>query len=359
MKFSTAMINSYARIVSTLNTEYIYLDVANGLFYSAGDRQAMKLAMDFTDVKDDEKKVYVIGKDDFLHISCFTDELEMDSSYRYVSSDGQTKGKFAHNEDQSDTLSSISEMFDQKDDYVKMFRLTDEISDIYDALNRGMLFVDGNSNNPCFRNLNIRNGNVCSSSDFRIYIRKVKSDAEGLIHADVLKFILQLGYDTEVYNNRDSYLIEKEGISLYFSTVCGTEYIPIDNENFKAKYLDVFKSTKIVFSPQELSSKLQFLSFYAKNNPSTLAYMKVKDNTVTLYANTENSVNVNAKCIEYNEGTEGEFILPFNSSSMITILQKLSSGKDVSLFFSKEEFRKLFILQFSDDEFVILAKVSV
>lgn len=355
MKFKTGVIQQNYKTIVNLTADFIYLDVADKKLYMASDNQALSLNIDFEDVKDE--KVFVISKNDFLHVIQFVDgEIELKPDYSFVA--GDIKGKFEKNENYLEVLDSIKIMFKQSDEYTPLFEVNE---DVLAFLNRGNIFVKADDDKVPFQHLNLKSGYIFSSSMFRIYINKFPIEIDGIIHANVLKALFQLGLNTKVLKNQDSFLLENKDIALYFTSIRNIEFIPILSDRFQSKFDDIFNTTKITFDLEELKKKLEFISFYAKKKPSSLTYLNIdSDNKVILSVDDNNSVSVNVKGIEEKEKIEGTFSLPFNSTVMLEIIPKLAKGVDtIDLYASKDNNLKLFILSFGENERVILSKINV
>lgn len=357
MKFKTSAIKQNIRTISNLSTaDFVFLDVKENKMYLSSEKVALRVDIDFEDVTDE--KIFVIGKADFLHIAGFADEIELKSDYTFRA--GDSKGKFDRNENYLEVLDSIKVMFSQSDGYNTLFEVNDEIMNL---LNRGSIFVKPDDNRVQCQNLNIQGGYIFSSSVYRIYLNTFPiKDAEAIIHSDVLKFILQLGTGTKIKKNLDSFLLENDSVALYFSSLRSVDFLPILSEKFQNGYSRVFNTTKLSFSLTELKNKLEFISFYAKSNPSALTYLNIDGDRVTLSVSKDNEVGVEVDSIEYiEEQMKGKFSLPFNSIAMLEILSKLSKGVEkVELYASKDnDNSKLFILSFGNDEAVVLSKINI
>lgn len=356
MKFKTEIIRNNLKICSSLG-DFVFLDVENNNVYLSSDNQAVQLGIEFENIKDDEKKVFVISKDDFLHICSFTEEITLNAKYQYVG--GVAKGKFEHNETFIDVLDSIKIMFEQQDSYESMFTL-DTV--IMDKISRGSIFVNPDDSKAMQRNLNIKDGKIFSTSLYRMYfgdIGEVTTDA--IIPSEVVKFLLQLGVGAELKNNSDSFLLTKDNISMYFSTMQNVEFLPVLEESFQSRLLPIFDTNAITFEIKDLITKLNFINFYAKNTPNNLAFLKVSDDGQALLStNDENSVEVDTVEIKKIEDNDDEFSLPFDSLSLQNILTKLSKGgnDNVTVYASRDNGTKLFVLSFSESEKVIMSKIN-
>lgn len=354
MRFKTSAIQQNIKTVTNMESDFVYLDVKENKMYLSSENQALQLQVDFEEVTDEE--VFVISKADFLHIATFAEEIELKSDYTFKA--GNSKGKFEQNENYVEVLDSIKVMFTQSAGYFVLFDVDEKIMNL---LTRGGIFVRPEDTKVQCQNLNIQQGYVFSSSVFRIYVNTFPIEADGIIHADVLKFILQLGEGTSVKKNNDSFLLEKEGIALYFSSLRSVDFLPVLSEKFQEKYKAVFGTTKITFALKELQSKLEFISFYARKNPSALTFLNIEDERVTLSVNKTSDVSVDVDSIEYIEKSDKEFQLPFNSITMLEIISKLGKGIDkVTLYASKDnDNSKLFVLSFGETENVILTKINI
>ena len=356
MVFSTSKIVSNAKIINNLNSDYVFLDVKNSKIYLSNNKTALQIEVEFSDVKDDENKIFVIGREDFMHICLFTPNIHLSSDYKYKSDDGKIKGKFTSKEDFADTLESVKIMFDNKDSYKEFFTLSDSL---YESVSRSSIFVDGENIKNCFRCLDIKDGYSFSSSDFRVYRNKIDVSTNGIIEAEVVRFILSLGIGTKVYNNNDSYLLEKDGIEMYFSTMSDVEYIPVLENAFKNKYESLFEKNSLKFKVEELLKKMDFVTYYAKVNPNNFAYLNYKDGKVFISTNEENSFEIESLGVDIVEDCE-ELKIPFNALSFLNIIQKLQKNiEEVTIYVSSEDSMKLFLIKFTDEELVILAKINV
>lgn len=354
MKFSTKNIQKNMKVISLINSDFCYIDVTKGNIYFSDDTKSAQIKVDFTDVTDENK--FAINCADFLHICQFSDEVTLTTDYRYKT--GEAKGKFEKNENMVPIVDSISTMFEQKDTYENVLTVTTES---LNEITRGSIFVAPDDARASFRNLNIKDGFIFSSSDYRIYQNTTTIDKDLIIGAEVLKFITVMGTDTEVKDNDNSFLLMNGDVAVYVSSMREVDYIPLLSPQFKERVDSIYNTNKIRFKAKELSNKLNFISFYAKSNPSNLTYLKVEDNKVTLSTNDNNSVEVESLGVEYIEtyNPDEKLVVPFNALSLMGILSKLAvEDGEVTLYASHLDDAKLFIVEFSKNEKTILAKIN-
>ncbi len=361
MKFKTQTIRENAKIISTIPTDFVYLDVENNTIYFANEKHALQLHTEFEDVKDDEKKVFVIKKQDFMHTINFAEEINLKANYKYIVN--QAKGIFAHNEELANILTSIRVMFTQKDTYVDMFTLNENL---VEKITRGSIFISG-EDKDIFKNLNIQNKKVFSSSLCRIYSDDIDVETDGIIPQEVVKSLLQLGVGTKVMNNENSYLVIKDDISVYYSTPDNLQFIPLNTENFQKKYLNIKSNTNdIVFNTQEFLEKLGFITYYAcakySNNPNNLVTLKFVDNKCVLLVGEENSIDLDYENFEKIEEFESEedFVIHFNSIALKDMVSKLGNKKETFTLHKSQDFDdKFFVLSFGGNEDVILTMLNI
>ena len=120
MKISIKSFLENLKSITNVVADFIYIDCngENNAFYVSTDMQAIKIPLDISEIKDDEKKVYVINKTEFLHLVTYVKEyIVLNSDYSYKSDDGQIKGKFEKNEGFEDELESRKILFDNEDEY--------------------------------------------------------------------------------------------------------------------------------------------------------------------------------------------------------------------------------------------------
>lgn len=350
MVFETNDLRKYSKTIGLLNTDYVYLDVPNSKIYIADDKTAIEVDVKFRDVSDDENKVFVISKMDFMHVVNFTLSLYMNSKYQYTSETNQIKGKFENSNDESDVVDSIKLMFDEKNAYNE-FCTFDE--DFIEKLMRAFVFVDVDNLKTDFRYIDIKDGYIFSSSKMRIYKNKLNVINDGLIDGNFIKFFMQFGVGTKLYNKENSYLLKSDNISIYLSTMNDVNYLPVLEENFKPRYERLFDENWAEFSCKDTLNKLNYIYFYAKNNPNSLInFTLTKDKCVISSLANEIELPIISSSIEK------EIIIPCDSSALVTIFEKIKS-KNFKIYFSSDEEYKLFSLRFNEDELVILAKINV
>lgn len=361
MRFNVKTIKDNLKTISSVVSDYVYIDCTNDDFalYLSSEREAIKIPLSVSSIKDDEKIIFVISKVDFVHLISFTtsNEIEIDSNYKYISNNGVVKGKFESNKDFADTLESIKVLFIHSDEYSDFITVTPSI---LEKINRGAIFVSPNDIKSSYRNLNIKDKKIFSSSDFRIYINSIDEiENDGIISFDVLKSIQNLGVGAVLKKNNDSILVcdSENTIYEYISIEMDVPYIPVLEEKFQTKVQGLYETTKVSLSCGELKDKLNYISFYSQKNPSSLGFLKIKDGKATVSSNEENVIDLEISSYEEMEVCEDEYRLPFNVTSMLNILSKL--GKDnIDIYASKNPSVKLFIIKFGENEEVILSKLN-
>lgn len=348
--------------VTNVVSDFIYLDCAddnNHAFYVSTDTQAMKIPLDVSDISENEKKVYVINKSEFLHlISYAKDDLILNSEYEYQVND-VFKGKFAKNEDYADELPSRKVLFDNENEYELFMEVTPSVME---GLVRGSIFVEPDSIKPSERFLDIKNSKVFSYSNFRIYMDDIplESTNECILSSEVIKSIESMGVGTIVLRNKSSYLVTNAQRSIfeYFSIPNDVDIHPLFSEKFQKSLNKTLGFNKITFDISEFKSKLDYISFYTNKTKNHLCFLNVKDSDFSFSIN-ESFVSFSA---EMNKTEEfEEMSVPLDSSTLQLIVSKI--GKDcekLTMYVSSDASNKLVLFIFGDsNETVVMSKINV
>lgn len=351
MKFETSKIKSNLKTISCIDTDVIYLDVKSNKMYLSSNNTSLEMGIDFEDVTDET--VFVLNKTDFLHIVQYADKIELKSDYSYVGN--VAKGKFEHNDAYVDVLESIKVNFDNSSSYKDLFVITDEV---LETLTNASIFVKPNDVTASNRFLNIQNGYVFSSSDYRIYFNKIAIETNSMIHGDILQNIFTLGVGTQIKSNDSSIFITKDDISIYFSTMKDVDFLPLLSDKFQTRINGILNDVSTIkFNTNEFVDKLKFIDFYSRNNPNNLVYLKDEDGTLKLMASENSSIEVESVEVNYKE--DGEFTLPFNSNSVLDMLLKIGKNyEEFTLHVSKDNSNKLFIFEFGEEK-TIFTKLNI
>lgn len=351
MKFETAKIKENLKTINCIDTDVIYLDVKSGKMYLSSSNTAMEMKIEFSDVTDED--VFVLNKTDFLHIVQYADVIVLKSDYSYIAN--MAKGKFDHNDSYKDVVESIKINFDNSSSYEDLFEITE---DNYEKIVNGSIFVKTSDIDKSNRFLNIQNGYVFSSSEYRIYMNKIDIPTNSLIHGDILQNIFAMGVGTKIKSNEDSILITKDDMSVYYSTMKDVEFLPLLSERFQNRINGIMNDVSMIkFNTDEFVNKLKFIDFYSKNNPNNLVCLKEDNGKFKLVANENSSIEIEVIESEYKE--EGEFDLPFNSNSVLDMLLKVGKNyKEFTLHASKDNSNKLFIFEFGDER-TIFTKLNI
>ena len=362
MKISIKSFLENLKSITNVVADFIYID-CNGednAFYVSTDMQAIKIPLDISEIKDDEKKVYVINKTEFLHLVTYVKEyIVLNSDYSYKSDDGQIKGKFEKNEGFEDELESRKILFDNEDEYEEFMEVTPSIMS---AITSGSIFVAPDSIKPSERFLDIQNSKVFSYSNFKIYMNDIDVDKEGLFSSEIVKSIQSLGVGTIVKSNKDSYFVTNAQRSIfeYFSTPNDVDFHPLFAESFQNKLNETKTFNRIEFDIAELKTKLDYISFYANKNPNSMCFLKImKDGKFFISTDENTFVELN---VDVNKTEKfDEMSVPIDCSALQMITSKV--GKDcekLNMFVSNEATKKLIVIIFGDtNETVILAKINV
>lgn len=348
--------------ISNVVADFIYIDCSGDdyAFYISTDVQAVKIPLDISEISDDEKKIYVINKVEFMHLVTYVkDCIVLSGDYSYASSDGQIKGKFEKNEDYCDELESRKILFDDEDEYDDFMEVTPSIMS---AITSGSIFVSPDSIKPSERFLDIQNSKVFSYSNFKIYMDDIDVDKEGLFSSEVVKSIQSLGVGTIVKSNKDSYFLTNAQRSIfeYFSTPNDVDFHPLFAERFQNNLNETKTFNKIEFDISELKNKLDYVSFYANKNPNSMCFLKMNSDGKFFISTDENTSVEVAVNVTKNEEFD-DMSVPVDCSALQMIVSKV--GKEcekLNMYVSNDASKKLIVIMFGDtNETVILAKINV
>lgn len=351
MKFKSENLIKNLKLISI--GDFCYLDVPNNFIYFADDKSAIRIRTVFEDVKDE--KLFVISRADFLHIISFSNEIELKSNYTYKA--GSAKGKIEHNSNFDSVLESITVHFDQSDSYEQICTINNSI---LTAFSRAGIFVSDNSNKEMEKYLNIKNGYIFSSSNYRIYKNTFSEfEKESLFSFELLKFIHIMGEGTVVKKNETSYFLEGKDLSVYLTFKNRVDFLPLFEQRISEKIASVFNTIKIELNTKEFLKALSFINFYTKSHPSNLALLTIGEKSLTLSSVTNNSIDVDCEVVERIEKVENKGKIAFNSISLQNIVSKLGDTEKFTIYVSEDDENKLFILKFSENENVILTKINL
>lgn len=362
MKISVKPFRENLKSISNVVSDFIYIDVSGSdyAFYVSTDTQAMKIPLDVTDLKDEEKQIYVINKIEFSHlISYVTEEFELLSDYSYSANNGTMKGRFEKNEGYAEELESRKMLFDHEDEYENFIEVTPTIME---HIITGSIFVEPDDITMGNRFLDIKDKKVFSFSKNRIYLNDIEIEGDGFLSSEVIKSIQSLGVGAMVKSNNDSYLITNAQRSIfeYFSTPNDVDYHPVLSEEFQKKINKVKSFNKLIFNLEELKSKIEYILFYASKNPNNMVRIKMVDDKVYLATSEDTSVELpNTNIVKVEEFEEMN--VPLDCSTLQMIVSKVGKeSEDMNMFVSSEQNNKLVVITFGDsEETVIIAKINV
>lgn len=362
MKINVRPFIENLKSINAVIADFVYIDCDSDefAFYMSTDTQAMKIPLEITDIKDDEKKVYVINKNEFVHLMGYAKEfIELDGDYSYNANDSQIKGKFEKNENYADELESRKILFDNEDDYDEFMEVTPSIMS---SITRGSIFVAPDSIKKAERFLDIQNKKVFSYSNYRIYIDDINIDKQGLLSDEVIKSVQSLGVGTIVKSNKESYLVTNAQRSIfeYFAVPNDVDFHPFFMEGFQKKLSDTKTFNRIKFNITELKSKLDYISYYANKNSNQMCFFKTYGDKILISDGDINSIEINDSEIEKTEEFE-EMSVPLNCGTLQLMTSKV--GKDaesLTMYVSNKNENKLVVIVFGDsNETVILAKLNI
>ena len=363
MKISTKSIMENLKSISNVVADFVYLDCtdeSNYALYVSTDIQAMKVPLEITEIKDDEKQIYVINKVEFTHLVPYVNEqIILKADYSYSANNNAIKGKFEKNEGYADELESRKMLFDHEDEYEEFAEITPTIME---RIIGGSIFISPDSAKPSERYLDIKDGKVFSHSKMKIYINDIDVEHEGLLSNDVIKALQSLGIGSFIKSNNDSYLLTnaQHSIYIYFSTPNNVDFHPVLEEKFQSKIENVKTFNKFTINIEELRSKLDYISFYASRNPNDMAFLTMENDQVSLSTDENTFVDIPVVNVEKTEEFDSMSV-PFDCATMQLICTKV--GKDcenMTWFVSSNEENKLMLIKFGDtDESVIIAKLNL
>jgi hypothetical protein len=360
MRISVKPFLENLKSVSNVVSDFVYIDCAdenNHAFYVSTDTQAMKIPLDITNILDNEKKVYVINKSEFLHIISYAKEdMLLNSEYEYNVND-VFKGKFSKNEDYADELPSRKVLFDNENEYTMFMEVTPSI---LKGISSGSIFVEPDSIKASERFLDIQNSKVFSYSSFRIYMDNIAVEGEGILSNEVIKSIESMGAGAIVLRNKMSYLITNAQRSIfeYFSIPNDVDIHPLFSEKFQNSLNKTKGFNAITFNVDEFKSKLEYISFYCNKTKNHMCFLKATDSEFSLSID-ESMVSFSAEMRKTEEFDE--MSVPLDSSTLQLIVSKI--GKDcekLTMYVSSETSNKLVMFVFGDsDETVVMSKINV
>ena len=364
MRISTKSFVENMKSISVVVSDFIYIDCTNEenyAFYVSTDTQAMKIPLEISDVKDDESKIYVINKSEFMHLIQYADgEIILNSDYSYSANSGAIKGKFESNDGYAEELESRKVLFDHENEYTDFMEVTPSIME---GINNGSIFVSADSVKPSEKFLDIQSKKVFSYSKFRIYINDIDVEHDGLLSTEVIKSIQSLGVGAIVKNNNDSFLITNAQRSIfeYFSTPNDVDFHPVLSEGFQSKINATLEFNKISINIDILRNKLDYISFYALKNPNQMCFLNIdSENKISLSTDENTFVDVSVESFDKKEEFEN-LSVPFDCSTLQLIASKVSKESEtINMYVSAEQSNKLVLMTFGDSkETVIIAKLNL
>lgn len=362
MKIAIKSFLENLKSITNVVADFIFIDCSTDdyAFYVSTDMMAIKIPLDVSDIKDDEKKVYVINKVEFMHLVTYVkDYIVLNSDYTYVSADGQIKGKFEKNEGYEDDLESRKVLFDNENEYEEFMEVTPSIMT---SITSGSIFVSPDSIKPSERFMDIQNSKVFSYSNFKIYLNDIDVPKEGLFSNEIIKAIQSLGVGTIVKSNKDSYFVTnaQKSIFEYFSTPNDVDFHPLFAEGFQKKLNETKTFNKIQFNIVELKNKLDYISFYANKNPNNMCFLKMTQDGKFYISTDDNTfVEISAEVVKNEEFDE--MSVPLDCSALQMITSKVGHDCEVmNMYMSNDSSKKLITIVFGNtNETVILAKINV
>jgi len=219
-------------------------------------------------------------------------------------------------------------------------------------------FVNPMDVNYAQRGVHIFNDTIASSSLFRIYIDSFESEYPMFLQHDILKFIFEIGENTSVLQNEQtkSIKITNTDIEIIFTSITNVSPLPINSEKFVNTISALKQDTKVVIDIASFVDKINFMQFFAKKNINNLSLCTIdKNNNLLSITVGNNNTHVSCKEIESNKEVL-EFY--YNNAMVGDILTKIGKGKEsVTLYCSEEH--NIYILSFSENQFVALSKIKV
>lgn len=361
MKIKVKSLNENLKSINGVVADFVFVDAtdsSNYALYISTDIQAIKIPLEITDVMDDESKVYVINKVEFMHLIPYVNEcLVLNGDYSYNANDCTIKGKFESNDGYAEELESRKYLFDHEDEYEEFAEITPSI---LNGINSGSIFVSPDSIKQSERYLDIKEGKVFSYSKFRIYLNSIAIDHDGLLSNEVIKAIQSMGIGTIIKSNNDSYLLvnAQRSLFIYQSTPNGIDFHPVLDDKFKTKLEEVKTFNKISINIDELKSKLDYMSFYSAKNPNNLTFLEIDGNKVFLSTDENTKVEMSVE-ITKNEEVD-KMSIPFDCGTMQLVCSKV--GKDcekLTWYASSKDDKKLMLIVFGDtEETVVITKIN-
>lgn len=363
MKIYVKAIKENLKSILNVVADFVYIDCtdeSNYALYVSTDIQAIKVPLEITDVKDDEKQIYVINKIEFTHLVPYVNEfIILNSDYSYSANDNSIKGRFEKNEGYSEELESRKILFDRESEYSDFAEITPSIME---GINRGSIFVSPDSIKSSEKFLDIKENKVFSYSKMRIYINDIGIEYDGLLSNEVIKAIQSLGVGAIIKKNEESFLLmdAQKSIFIYQSIPLDVDFHPVLEDKFKGKIEQVKGFNKITVNIEDLRNKLDYISFYSSRNPNNMAFLTIEDGKILL--STDENTKVELPIVDMVKAEEfDEMSVPFDCSTLQLVTTKI--GKDCENLVwcvSSNDDYKLMLLEFGDsNEMVIIAKLNL
>jgi len=337
-------------VTKNVQEEYFFIDPMDKCMYFTNGNIAMKLGLEL----EGSGNILIIPKGEFLHVLKFSEkqpiELFDDHSYKVNSKTGQfnTNEKFIY------MLNSIKAVFVQKFDFNPYFRFSPLL---WTTINKATLFVNPDDTNPQYQSLHIKNNSIASSSMMRIYLNKnVNFEYEAILNSLVLRYMSFINPElTSIYKSEKSLMMTDGTLSLIFSNVEKSSYLPIYDEKFDRMLQSLFSSVNITFDLPSLLEGLNYIYYYSKFKINNCAHIFYEPEEACVYIEVDtNKVKINIKSCD---GDLTAFDFFFNTDTLIDILGKgyINQLEEITLYCSTSA--NIYGLQPSANEYILLGKI--
>jgi hypothetical protein len=354
MVIKTSELKSVSKVLGMIPTtpldDFVFIEPSEQRLYIANKETACRVDLNIENLSEEESTM-VIDRAMFQHLINAADELTITKDYHY--SAGQYSGYLEHNETLLESLDSIKSVFNTED-FELLFTTNDTI---LGKMSKASLFVNPDDNNMSQRGLHIIDKKISASSLFRIYTDEIDVETKEplFLQHDVTKFIFELGDNTSILKNDRIIKVVNNNVEIMFTSILKVTPLMITSEKFVNSINDLRSKTNIKIDVKSILPKIDFMSFFSKKNANNLSTIKVDiDNNILYIMVGENKTEV--PCSSTSELKEVEF--NYDNLVLKDVLTKVNKDvSEVTMYVSNES--NIFLVEFSKEQFVVLAKIKV
>ncbi len=364
MRIQTNYLNNYIKLLSKIPTssivdgnDFLLLDPSRNSIFLESKNFVASFPFPFTSGSVPSKDL-ILSRSELLNLMKLEEELEISDTYFARGKYFKGKLKTSVNRDILNHIPTMFEDFDGKD----FLFISDEILSTF---SKAVNFINSQDASVACQSLHIKDSTVITSSHKRVFLSTINlnsgEEIEGVLHNELIQFILLLGEGTKIMKGENCYLLQNKGIQIIFDARIDVDVFPFTGERFLGVLDSLKNSSNLHLSVAETLKQIDFLMFYAKSQTNSKTLVRVEGNQIHFLVG-ENEVKItllpDSSIVDNEDEVPGSKEFYINLEFLKNILTKMLDSEIDSFHLFENSKLMILLLNQKEGEEVIMGKIN-